>query len=58
MSSGCAVKVAIGKLEDAAMRVMGVFQALTEPAAIVKEIVDDALDTYATSAAIEVIVTL
>lgn len=52
------MKVAIGKLEDAAMRVMGVFQALTEPAAIVKEIVDDALDTYATSAAIEVIVTL
>ncbi|EMC95123.1 hypothetical protein BAUCODRAFT_55284, partial [Baudoinia panamericana UAMH 10762] len=45
--------MAIHKLEDNAIRAIGATQVLTDPAALVKELLDNALDAKATSVAIE-----
>ncbi|KAF2766901.1 hypothetical protein EJ03DRAFT_329669 [Teratosphaeria nubilosa] len=46
--------MAIGKLDHAAVRVIGASQVLTDSATVVKELIDNALDAHATSVAIEI----
>lgn len=46
--------IAIKTLEDATVRIIGASQVLTDPAAVVKEFVDNALDAHATSVAVEI----
>jgi len=46
--------IAIKKLEDATVRIIGASQVLTDPAAVVKELVDNALNAHATSVAVEI----
>ncbi|KAK5695139.1 hypothetical protein LTR97_008645 [Elasticomyces elasticus] len=46
--------MAIEKLGDGAIATLGAYQTLTDPAALVKELIDNALDANATSIAIEI----
>ncbi|KAK0367094.1 hypothetical protein LTR91_008623 [Friedmanniomyces endolithicus] len=46
--------MAIEKLADGAIATLGAYQTLTDPAALVKELIDNALDANATSIAIEI----
>ncbi|KAK4550257.1 hypothetical protein LTR36_003224 [Oleoguttula mirabilis] len=46
--------MAIQKLGDTVVRTIGASQVLTDPAALVKELLDNALDAHATSIAIEI----
>ncbi|KAK0285778.1 hypothetical protein LTR35_005118 [Friedmanniomyces endolithicus] len=46
--------MAIEKLADGAIATLGAYQTLTDPAALVRELVDNALDANATSIAIEI----
>ncbi|KAK5124142.1 hypothetical protein LTR85_001845 [Meristemomyces frigidus] len=46
--------MAIQKLEDTVVRTIGASQVLTDPAALVKELIDNALDAHATSVAVEI----
>ncbi|KAK0867057.1 hypothetical protein LTS02_004412 [Friedmanniomyces endolithicus] len=49
-----AANMAIEKLADGAIATLGAYQTLTDPAALVKELIDNALDANATSIAIEI----
>lgn len=44
----------IQKLEDATVKVIGASQVLTDPATVVKELIDNALDAHATIISIEI----
>ncbi|KAI7361177.1 hypothetical protein KC354_g8279 [Hortaea werneckii] len=44
----------IQKLEDATVKVIGASQVLTDPATVVKELIDNALDAHATVISIEI----
>ncbi|KAK0259988.1 hypothetical protein B0A54_09473 [Friedmanniomyces endolithicus] len=46
--------MAIEKLADGAIATLGAYQTLTDPAALVKELIDNALDANGTSIAIEI----
>ncbi|TKA28195.1 hypothetical protein B0A50_04167 [Salinomyces thailandicus] len=46
--------MAIQKLEEATVRVIGASQVLTDPATVVKELIDNALDANATIIAVEI----
>ena len=46
--------MAIQALPNTTVRALGASQVLTDPAAVVKELVDNALDARATSVAIEI----
>ncbi|GAB1736535.1 hypothetical protein NU219Hw_g7682t1 [Hortaea werneckii] len=44
----------IQKLEDATVKVIGASQVLTDPATVVKELIDNALDAHATIVSVEI----